>query len=362
MRSVDVLVVGLGPAGAAAAAAAARGGVRVLGVDKRRAVGLPVQCAEFIPRPLGRQARAAGVLRQAIEGMLSVLPSGAAVHTEFPGLMIDRAAFDQALAEEARGAGAELALATQLVRLDAGHRQATLRSAAGEETLAYRLLVAADGPHSMVARGLGLGNLEVVQTRQYTVPLNAAYRDTDIWLSPDYPGGYAWLFPKGQLANLGLGADKRLRSDLKSPLDALHCRLVAEGRVGEEIVCRTGGGIPVGGLRPSLVVGKVLFVGDAAGFTHPITGAGIAAAVISGEGAGRAAADHLGGAAHALADFEEDMRDQFETSLTRAAARRRQMLAGWLAADARRDAFHRRGWIAFPEYFQPDFSPLRAGS
>ena len=351
MRSVDVLVAGLGPAGSAAAAAAARGGARVLGVDKRRAVGLPVQCAEFIPRPLGRHARAAGVLQQAIEGMLSVLPSGAAVHTEFPGLMIDRAAFDQALAEEARGAGAELALATQLVRLDAGHRQATLRGAAGEETLSYRLLVAADGPHSMVAKGLGLEELETVQTRQYTVPLNAAYRDTDIWLSPEYPGGYAWLFPKGRLANLGLGADKRLRADLKEPLDALHRRLAAEGRVGGEIVCRTGGAIPVSGLRASLVVDGTLFAGDAAGLTHPITGAGIAAAVISGERAGRAAADDLGGDRNALDDYEEDVRDQFEASLARAAARRREMLAGWRAADARRDGFHKRGWIAFPEYF-----------
>ena len=351
MRSVDVLVAGLGPAGSAAAAAVARCGARVLGVDRRRAVGLPVQCAEFIPRPLGHYAQSGGVLQQTIEGMLTVLPSGTAIHSGFPGLMIDRAAFDQALAEEARGVGAELAMATQLVRIDAEHRQATLRGAAGEETMGYRLLVAADGPHSMVAKSLGLEELETVQTRQYTVPLNAAYRDTDIWLSPEYPGGYAWLFPKGKLANLGLGADKRLCPDLKRPLDALHRRLVAEGRVGWEIVCRTGGAIPVGGLRASLVVDGTLFVGDAAGLTHPITGAGIAAAVISGERAGRAAAEYLGGDMNALDDFEEDMRDQFEASLARAAARRREMLAGWLAADARRDGFHRRGWIAFPEYF-----------
>ena len=351
MRSVDVLVVGLGPAGSAAAAAAARGGARVLGVDKRHAVGLPVQCAEFIPRPLGHYAQSDGVLQQTIEGMLTVLPSGTAIHSGFPGLMIDRAAFDQALAEEARGAGAALALGTQLVRIDVGHRQATLRGAAGEETMSYRLLVAADGPHSMVAKSLGLEELETVQTRQYTVLLKAAYRDTDIWLSPEYPGGYAWLFPKGRLANLGLGVDKRLRADLKNPLDALHRRLTAEGRVGEEIVCRTGGAIPVGGLRASLVVDGTLFVGDAAGLTHPITGAGIAAAVISGERAGRAAAEYLGGDMNALDDFEGDVRDQFEASLTRAAECRREMLAGWLAADARRDGFHRRGWIAFPEYF-----------
>ena len=36
---LDVLVVGLGPAGASAAAAAARAGARVLAVDRKRAAG-----------------------------------------------------------------------------------------------------------------------------------------------------------------------------------------------------------------------------------------------------------------------------------------------------------------------------------
>ena len=351
MSIVDVLVVGLGPAGSSAAAAAARAGARVLGVDKRHEVGLPVQCAEFIPRPLGRYAQADGVLQQSIAGMLSVLPSGVRWHTEFPGLMIDRAAFDRALAAEARGAGAELATATQLVHLDAVRHQAILRSVAGEQTLNYRLLVAADGPHSRVAQALGLANLETVQTRQYTVPLEEIYADTDIWLAPEYPGGYAWLFPKGGYANLGLGADKRLQADLKQPLDALHRRLVAAGRVGEAILQRTGGAIPVGGLRESLVVNDVLFSGDAAGFTHPISGAGIAAAVVSGERAGLATAEYLGGARAALDDYEEDMRDQFEPGLARAVARRRHMLDSWRGAEAGQDGFHRRGWIAFPEYF-----------
>ena len=45
----DILVVGAGPAGASAAAAAARKKLRVLMIDRRKVVGLPVQCAEYIP-------------------------------------------------------------------------------------------------------------------------------------------------------------------------------------------------------------------------------------------------------------------------------------------------------------------------
>jgi len=355
IRKCDVLVVGLGPAGAAAAAAAARAGLDVVAVDRREAVGVPVQCAEFIPLPIGRHAQPTGVLVQRIAGMTSVLPSGAVHRADFPGLMIDRARFDQALADAARDAGAELLLRTVFGELDAGGKRAMLRDRHGPLVIGYRALVAADGPHSRIAAALGLPRLATVCTRQYTVPLQGAYADTDIWLSPDYPGGYAWLFPKGAAANLGLGMDTRFAPDLKAPLDRLHAGLVATGRVGGEILARTGGPIPVGGLRPQLVERDVVFAGDAAGLTHPITGAGIAAAVISGERAGQAAGAWCSGDADAWRGYEDEIRDQYEASIARAVGRRHSLERFWSTAAARTDGFHRRGWIAFPEYFNDAF-------
>lgn len=313
---------------------------------------MPVQCAEFIPLPLGSYAQEAGVLQQRIQGMKSFLPSGAAEQTSFPGLIVDRAAFDRALANKAEQAGARLFLDSRLERLEPRQNRAWAATPQGGIEIGYRALIAADGPHSTVAKSLGLPPLETVQTRQYTVPLLHPFENTDIWLSDAYPGGYAWLFPKGDVANLGLGADKRLAADLKTPLDELHRQLVSEGRVGPEILCRTGGAIPVGGMRPRLVAGNALLVGDAAGLTHPITGAGIAAAVISGERAGRAAAEWLAdGDPGALDGFEEDIRDQFEASLARAVAKRQWLDRFRGGAEACQDAVHRKGWIAFPEYF-----------
>lgn len=350
--TVDVLVIGLGPAGGAAALAAARAGLNVLAVERKEVIGVPVQCAEFIPLPLGKYARGDGVFAQRITGMQSILPSRTTMHSEFPGLMVDRAAFDQALAAQAQQAGAKLQLNSRLIALDGAVSQALVQTPQGELKVAYRLLIAADGPHSTVARALGLPPLETVHTRQYTVPLHMSCHDTDIWLSDDYPGGYAWLFPKGSQANLGLGMDKRWAMDIKQPLDALHHQLIEVGIVGKDILSRTGGAIPVGGLLERLVVDNVLFVGDAAGLTHPITGAGIAAAVVSGQRAGEACAAWLQNGKHdALADFEEDMRDQYEPTLLRALERRRWLSQYWQTQAANDDAAHRRGWIAFPEYF-----------
>ena len=186
----------------------------------------------------------------------------------------------------------------------------------------YKLLIAADGPYSGVAKLLGLPRQPVVHARQYTVPLRQPSDETRVWLSEDYPGGYAWLFPKGEVANLGVGMDKSLAPDLKTPLDSFIKDWLRKAVVGQEILARTGGAIPVGGLRTELVVDHVMLVGDAGGFTHPITGAGIDAAVSSGERAGQAAVAWLNGRGNALLEFESDMRDQFELSLQRAVKRR----------------------------------------
>lgn len=346
---IDVLVVGAGPAGASAAWRAAEAGARVLLVDRRAEIGTPVQCAEFVPLPMLPYTRDEGVNVQHIEGMLTFLPSEARHHSPFPGLMIDRGAFDRALAAKAVAAGATLWTSAHFDAWDGN--LAIIRHAGATHRVRPRLLIGADGPHSIVADAVGLPDQEVVYTRQYTVPLHGDYRDTDIFLSDDYPGGYGWLFPKGEVANLGIGADRRFEANLKKPLDALHQAMVARGLVGPEILGRTGGAIPVGGVRP-MVHGHVLLAGDAAGLTHPITGAGIPAAVISGEAAGEAAAAFLAsGDADALAGYEEDMRDQFEPSLQRAVRRRAALAQVWRRPQAREDTAMRSGWIAFDEYF-----------
>lgn len=353
MRTCDVLVVGLGPAGSSAAAAAARAGCSVIALEKKKVVGLPVQCAEFIPLPLARYARDE-TRAQPIAGMATFLPSGKRSEQAFRGLMIRRERFDQALARTAAACGALLWTDAALRALDADAGAARVSTAGGLRELGFKIVIAADGPSSHVATLTGLPRLPVANTRQYTVPLRKPHGDTDIWLSPRYPGGYAWLFPKGEVANLGLGMDPSFDRDLKGPLDDLHAMLVAEGRVGSDVLLRTGGPIPVGGLRARLAVRsgrlQVLFAGDAAGLTHPITGAGIAAAVASGERAGEAAAQWLSGAGGAFTAYEEELRELYGPSLERGLAARRRMAQVW---SARRDgdAAHRAGWIAFEEYF-----------
>ena len=335
MEKADLVVLGLGPAGASAAAAAARLGARVVALDRKREAGRPVQCAELVPALLEVDRRS---VRQRIDGMATYVEDDAPdVNAHFPGRMLDRAAFDASLVDAARSAGADIRFSSMVVRASAKGEIVLGNGSA----LRAPAIIGADGPRSRAGKAIGSVNRELVETRQVTVPLLDPHATTDIFLSADIPGGYGWLFPKRDVANLGAGVHPAARGSLKNIVARLHARLE---NVGREILATTGGAIPVGGmLKPWGRLGEtlVLLAGDAAGLANPVSGAGIAAAVHSGRLAGEAA---LRGEPEA---YEEELADVYGAALERALRRRRELLQSNLAKPALR-----RAWIAYPEYWQ----------
>lgn len=352
---VDVLVVGLGPAGASAAASAARSGCRVLAFDRKAEPGLPVQCAEFVPSMIQTEVGdLAHAVRQPISGMLTFVDGETPYVTDnFPGRMIDRAAFDAALVRTAVDAGADCRFGIAMTHLDADGRV----TATDGGRVRARVVIGADGPRSRVGKRIGRVNRSLVETRQITVPLRRAQASTDIYLSADMVGGYGWLFPKGAVANLGIGVIPEHKHRLKMLLDDLHARLVGDGIVGRDCLAYTGGAIPVGGMLDAackLADGLVLLAGDAAGLANPVTGAGINAAVVSGRLAGEAAARWLGGSADAGEDYSEELADLFKPSLDRALRRRRAVLDRYEDGGRPAAADLRGGWIAYPQYWEAE--------
>jgi len=352
LERTEVLVLGLGPAGASAAAEAARRGSRVVALDRKREPGLPVQCAEFVPAMIGIDVgEIAASVRQPIRAMATFIEDDAPdLKENFPGHMLDRAAFDRTLAEAAMRAGARCRFGARVRRVT----HEGLVELSDGRAIAAKVVIGADGPRSLAGQAIGRINTEHVETRQITVPLPSPYEATDIFLSCGIPGGYGWLFPKGEVANLGAGVDSAHRHRLKRIVADLHAALVRSGRVGRKILGLTGGLIPVGGmLEPVAMAGEtlVLLAGDAAGLTNPVTGAGIAAAVHSGRLAGSAAAAHAAGNAAAAADYENEMESLFKAALDRAARRRAELAAMLERRAIPGKAALRRSWIAYPEYW-----------
>jgi len=328
-EKVDVLVVGGGPAGALAAREAARAGASVLLIDQKARFGALPHCAEYVPRLLAREVEFPERGKaQPVEGMLTVL-NREQRFLSGPGWILDRQVWDHGLVLDAASAGALVWAGTKL-KERRGETWVLKRGGRQVEVMAG-VVVGADGAASAVARVAGWERQALMAGVQMQVPLARRMSRTRVFLDPAYRHGYAWLFPKGAAANLGLGC--RTEAKPLKLLEALRRDLEAQGLIKPGVLAMAGGAIPVGGVRQPMSQGRVLLAGDAAGLTHPVSGAGIPQAVFSGQEAGQAAARLAGGEAGAGQEYEHEVLGRYGKNLGRGLASRQEMEAGWDGGD-----------------------------
>ncbi|MDP2937285.1 MAG: NAD(P)/FAD-dependent oxidoreductase [Dehalococcoidia bacterium] len=223
---------------------------------------------------------------------------------------------------------------------------------AGQEVLVdARVIIGADGPRSTVARWMGKAPLPVASAVQYEAPLRRQTDTAEVYFRPEFRGGYGWFFPAGDVARVGAAFDGEYSEGIKG-LGRLMGELLQKARISDSIISHTAGPVPVGG--PGVVRwGNVLLVGDAAGLTHPVTGAGIVNAIISGEIAGRAAARAaLDSDLSALDEYEEELRTVLTPALERASEKRSLLELAWDLPPAELSEAIRGSWIAFDEYYR----------
>ena len=346
-EAFDVLVVGAGPAGSCAARAAAQAGARVLLVEKRAQVGQPVQCAEFVPWQLAQQVPVPEwCIAQRIAEMRTFLPDGTQVVKPAAGMVLHRALWDRHLAALAHRDGAELRTGWTAAGLDAG--VVLLKRGAREACVRPTVIVGADGPHSTVAGWAGQTQAALVHGMQHEVILPAPRGQTEVYFDPLYRGGYGWLFPKGETANVGVAVSPALGGQGHLALEHLMERL---GLSRGAVVGTTGGAIPAGGPPARMQVGTIVLAGDAAGLAHPVTGGGIAPAALSGQAAGLAAARAaLGEGEPALERYAHEWAEAMGGPMRQAQANRQYLDAQWTQDPSVLSTLVRETWIAFPAY------------
>ena len=328
----DVVIVGGGPAGAAAAIDGARKGLDVVLLDKAR---FPRDkcCGDGLTANALRHLEALEVdplsipSWKSIEDVVLVDPSGRSRTFPLPrgkgqyAAVARRHELDAVLLQRAKDVGVTVHEGAEVVGVVA-RRDSVVATTSEGVAHTGRYLLAADGMWSPTRRMLGLTQPgyrgEWHAARQYVTNVSpAAQRDLVVWFDREFLPGYVWSFPLADgAANVGFGvvraADRKGR-DLKTlwsdVLERPYLRAFL-GPLAEAESRYTAWPIPAALGRLPLTHGRVLFIGDAAAATDPMSGEGIGQALETGRLATElvAEAGPLGSPEQAAANYERELR------------------------------------------------------
>lgn len=311
----DVAIVGAGPAGSTVSKVVSEQGFRTVVIDRRSTVGLPVQCGELIPTSsevrnlFPRSKRMPKVVHVQSEFITNkthsirlVSPNGSPYEFPFEANIVNRAKYDQHLVNLARDAGAELQLGSTVTERSLNN-ELSIKSKHEGDTVRARLVVGADGAHSIIARSLGDHFIHSENDLSPSLQYVMGGADVDSSVVEMYfggkiaPRGYAWVIPKGEdIVNVGFGMRRSTAKDnapLRTYLDRFVFKTLASSLKGAKILSRVGAIIPVGGPLEKTWSKNVLLIGDAAGHVMASNGGGIPTALCGGLIAGDVISAHL---------------------------------------------------------------------
>jgi geranylgeranyl reductase family protein len=278
----DAVVIGAGPAGSTAAYRLARAGASVLLVDRARfprdkpcGGGLTDRAVDQIPVDV----------TPVVEESVATFELGLAYRQRFERrsetpllLMTQRRRLDAFLAEQAAGAGAVFRDGAKVTMISPDGRLTV--DGVAVETGA---LIGADGVNGITARSLGLeGGHDHAVALEGNVPYEALdvarFRGRVLVELGTVPGGYAWVFPKGDHVNVGVGGWLREGPRLRAHLS----RVCREYGIPENRVESTRGfRLPMRKAGAAAAKERALLVGDAAGLVDPLSGDGMYEAFLS---------------------------------------------------------------------------------
>jgi geranylgeranyl reductase family protein len=292
MEQFDAAIVGAGPAGSTAALRLARAGAHVLVVDKARfprdkpcGGGLTYRAVRELPVDVS------AVVEDTVDRFEVRLRYGRSIErtsSEPLCLMTQRRRLDEFLARACAREGADLREGVRVSDIGTDEDGITLK--VDGVPVRARALLGADGVNGTVARSTGLE-----QRHRIGVALegNLSYRLSNSLLLGvererfagrlvlelgNVPGGYGWVFPKGDHVNFGIGGWESEGPRLRDHL----ARLCAEHGVDSgDLTDVRGYRLPMRRPEARPARGRIALIGDAAGLVDPLSGDGIYEAFVS---------------------------------------------------------------------------------
>lgn len=335
----DVVVVGAGPAGSITAKHAALSGAKVLILEKRAEVGSPVRCGEGLDKngvaKIGIKPDKKWIANE-VKGAHIYAPNGKRIELKEGqagnevGYVIRRDVFDKELAKQAIWAGADIMVKTSAIEVieKNGFIKGVKAKHMGERFhINASIVVGADGFESQIGRWAGIDTTvkpkDVYTCFQYDmVGVDVDSDFSDFYVGSCAPGGYAWVFPKGEhRANVGLGLQVGMIKEKGEPKRYLDEFVKTHKDLSKGTpIAHIAGAVSVCAPIERTVGNGILLVGDAARQIDPMTGGGIVNSGIAGQVAGKVAGEAVKEkdfSAEFLSKYDKGWREKLESKLYR---------------------------------------------
>ncbi|WP_338055251.1 geranylgeranyl reductase family protein [Sulfobacillus harzensis] len=294
MRSYSAIVIGAGPAGATAARRLAENGISTLLLE-RATIPRVKPCGGAITH------RALPLLPPGGEALLKSHPcawtfcgrNGRSVTLarNLPySHIVERSVFDAWLTDRAAHAGVEVHDGEAVTAAEVTPTHSRLTTKYGRYTA--DIVIAADGAHGMMAKAAGFPRPRRGAAIEAEIPADAAllqhyHERVEIHVG-QYPWGYAWVIPRAEILNIGVGSFRPAMFPLKERFFEFLERIV-----GHRDVVPLAHPLPYRLRWDPPVRNRVLFAGDAAGLMDAFSAEGIYSALKSGHMAADAALESL---------------------------------------------------------------------
>ena len=309
----DVIIVGAGPAGTTAALYAHRMGLNCILLDKAVFPRDKI-CGDALSGKSVRIMRELGILDELnnLDGSeINRITFGSPKNIQFDvnlkgtqnndqitkGFVIPREIFDNYLFEKADAVTETLqgfSVKDLIIENDCVMGIIGKTKNGIEEEIRAPIVMGCDGSNSIVARKLGLYEMEMdhtsVAVRCYYEGVKGLTDQIELHYVKEVNPGYFWLFPAGDgRANIGIGLSK---SDMKKENRTLR-QIMDEVTQTEYFKERfanakqlerpVGWNLPLGSIHRKNHGNGFMLLGDAAGLVDPFTGEGIGNAMVSGQ-------------------------------------------------------------------------------
>lgn len=312
----DIIIVGAGPAGTAAALETLNKKYKVALMDKATfprdkicgdALSPDViQQFDRILPSLAERFRALEA-KQEIDGLRTIAPNKKQLDIKLngrqmeKGYVVSRLELDALLMEEVKS-HPQIQVFEDTEILAISHVGQFVRIETSKGFFSTRILIGADGNHSIVAKLLG--GRQAIDRRHHCAAMRQYYENVDwpqgrslieLHFINEILPGYLWVFPMANnRANVGIGmlsSDvSKYKINLKKVLEnqlATHTELAPRFAGARALESAKGYGIPIGSRRYALSGKNYLLAGDAARLVDPLSGEGIGNALRSGRFAGK---------------------------------------------------------------------------